>query len=260
LSYAVNNGVRIHYEIVGSGPPLILQHGFTQSAKDGYRAGYVEALKPHYQLILVDARGHGESDEPHDAAAYTLSSRVNDIVAVMDSIGILRADYWGYSMGGWIGFGMAMERRHDFGQSSSEDNIPMGADASWSPGWRDAREFITSFLKRIGVDFDALRVEDKEQLLANDCRALAAAQQDRASLEAFLPAMDYAVPALRRRGRRCVPKSAEVPQHYRQNAHLCRFPALIIGRPFTKPKSFCRCAELLAQCRGVMRGLRVGKT
>ena len=94
-SYAVNNGVRIHYEIVGSGPPLILQHGFTQSAKDWYRAGYVDALKPHYQLILVDARGHGESDKPHDAAAYTLSSRVNDIVAVMDSVGILRADYWG---------------------------------------------------------------------------------------------------------------------------------------------------------------------
>ena len=111
MSYAINKGVRIHHEIVGNGPPLILQHGFTQSIKDWHRAGYVEALKPHYQLILVDARGHGQSDKPHDAAAYPLSSRVNDIVAVMDSIGILRASYWGYSMGGWIGFGMAMEAR-----------------------------------------------------------------------------------------------------------------------------------------------------
>jgi pimeloyl-ACP methyl ester carboxylesterase len=190
LSYAVNDGVRIHYEIVGSGPPLILQHGFTQSAKDWYRAGYVDALKPHYQLILVDARGHGESDKPHDAAAYTLSNRVNDIVAVMNSIGILRADYWGYSMGGWIGFGMAMQAQARLrtiiigGQDPYGRKLPPGR-----PDGSDAREFITSFLKRIGMDFDALRVEDKEQLLASDCRALAAAQQDRASLEAFLPAM-----------------------------------------------------------------------
>ena len=34
MSYAVNDGVRIHYEIVGSGPPLVLQHGFTQSIED----------------------------------------------------------------------------------------------------------------------------------------------------------------------------------------------------------------------------------
>lgn len=190
LSYAVNKGVRIHYEVVGSGPPLILQHGFTQSVKDWYRAGYVDALKPHYQLILVDARGHGESDKPHDAAAYTLSSRVNDILAVMDSVGILRADYWGYSMGGWIGFGMAMEAQARLrtiiigGQDPYGRKMPPGL-----PDGSDAREFITSFLKRIGMDFDALRVEDKEQLLASDCRALATAQQDRASLEAFLPAM-----------------------------------------------------------------------
>jgi hypothetical protein len=46
MSYAINKGVRIHYEIVGNGPPLILQHGFTQSVKDWHRAGYVEALKP----------------------------------------------------------------------------------------------------------------------------------------------------------------------------------------------------------------------
>jgi len=189
MSYAINKGVRIHHEIVGNGPPLILQHGFTQSIKDWHRAGYVEALKPHYQLILVDARGHGESDKPHDAAAYTLSSRVNDIVAVMDSIGILRASYWGYSMGGWIGFGMAMEARARLRAIIIGGQDPYGRKMLPGPDGSDAREFIASFLKRVGVDFDALRVEDKEQLLASDCRAFAAAQQDRPSLEAFLPAM-----------------------------------------------------------------------
>jgi pimeloyl-ACP methyl ester carboxylesterase len=160
LSHAVNDGVRIHYEIVGSGPPLILQHGFTQSAKDWYRAGYVDALKPHYQLILVDARGHGESDKPHDAAAYTLSNRVNDIVAVMNSIGILRADYWGYSMGGWIGFGMAMQAQARLrtiiigGQDPFGRKMPPG-----HPGWkrRQGIHHIVSQAYRNGLRCTARR-------------------------------------------------------------------------------------------------------
>src|ERR1700675_4513302 len=145
MSYAINKGVRIHYEIVENGPPLILQHGFTQSVKDWHRAGYVEALKPHYQMILVDARGHGESDKPHDAAAYTLSSRVNDIVAVMDSIGISRANYWGYSMGGWIGFGMAMEAQARLRAIIIGGQDPYGRKMPPGPDGSDAREFITLF-------------------------------------------------------------------------------------------------------------------
>jgi pimeloyl-ACP methyl ester carboxylesterase len=63
----------------------------------------------------LDARGHGESDKPHDPAAYALALRVGDVVAVLDSLAIEKAHYWGYSMGGWIGFGMAKyapERLH----------------------------------------------------------------------------------------------------------------------------------------------------
>src|SRR5512143_3070684 len=107
MSKTMNAGVRIHYEVEGSGPPLVLQHGFSQSLADWRVAGYVEALRDHHQLILVDARGHGGSDKPHDSAAYTTGHHAADIVAVLDALGLQRADYWGYSMGGWIGFGMA---------------------------------------------------------------------------------------------------------------------------------------------------------
>jgi len=190
LSHALNKGVRIHYEIAGSGPPLILQHGFTQNARDWYRAGYVDAFKPRYQLILVDARGHGESDKPHDPAAYALSSHVNDIVAVRDSVGVSRANYWGYSMGGWIGFGMATQAQARLRAVVIGGQHPFGRQiAPGLPDGSDAKEFITSFLRRIGVDFDALPAENQARLLASDCRALAAARQDRPSLEAFLPAM-----------------------------------------------------------------------
>ena len=107
MPYADNGGIRIHYEVEGTGPALLLQHGITQCVEDWFECGYVVALRPRYRLILVDARGHGQSDKPHDAASYALDSRVADVVAVMDAVGVKRAHFWGYSMGGYIGFGMA---------------------------------------------------------------------------------------------------------------------------------------------------------
>ncbi len=70
MPYADHQGIRIHYQVEGEGPPLVLQHGFTQSIQDWYRAGYVDALKPAYQLILIDARGHGGSEKLYDRGLY----------------------------------------------------------------------------------------------------------------------------------------------------------------------------------------------
>jgi pimeloyl-ACP methyl ester carboxylesterase len=98
------DGVHIRYEIEGSGPPLVLQHGFTDSLMTWYERGYVDALRYSYQLILIDARGHGLSDKPHDEDAYAEERFAADVVAVMDELRIGRAHYWGYSMGGLIGF------------------------------------------------------------------------------------------------------------------------------------------------------------
>ena len=96
MSSAVNGGVQIHYEIEGNGIPLVLQHGFSQSLGDWYQAGSVDALKFDYQLILVDARGHGEeSDKPYNGTSYGLSSFVGDVVTVLDALGIERAPLLG---------------------------------------------------------------------------------------------------------------------------------------------------------------------
>jgi pimeloyl-ACP methyl ester carboxylesterase len=107
MAYANNAGVRVHYEVEGSGPPLVLQHGFTGSLGNWRTYGYVDALRTGYRLILIDARGHGRSDKPHDEASYALDRRVADVTSVLDALGVDRAHYWGYSMGGWMGFGMA---------------------------------------------------------------------------------------------------------------------------------------------------------
>jgi pimeloyl-ACP methyl ester carboxylesterase len=107
MAYVDNDGIRIHYQVEGDGPPLVMQHGYTDSIETWYELGYVDALKKGHRLILVDARGHGASDKPHDTAAYANDLRVADILAVLRELNIPRADYFGYSMGGRIGFMMA---------------------------------------------------------------------------------------------------------------------------------------------------------
>ena len=105
--FAENNGVRIHYEVEGQGPPLVLVHWASGSTQDRRMFGYVDALKDKYQLILIDMRGHGKSDKPHDPAAYDAETQVLDIVAVLDDLGIDKANYFGYSLGGRLGWAIA---------------------------------------------------------------------------------------------------------------------------------------------------------
>ena len=91
--YAVNKGVRIHYEIVSSGPPLVLQHGWANSLEYWRDFGYTEVLKKDYKLILIDARGHGKSDIPKNPEVYDTSFMAYDVIAVLDHlIAYVRSD------------------------------------------------------------------------------------------------------------------------------------------------------------------------
>ena len=189
MPYATYEGTQIHYRVEGSGPALILQHGFFWSLDGWERWGYVGALEPHFRLVLVDARGHGGSDKPYDPAAYSLSHHAADIIAVLDALGIPSAHYWGFSMGGWIGFGLATfapERlralviggAHPYGRKLSASNRPDGSNPEL---------FLETFFQRQGLERGTMEPAKLEEFVNNDFRALAAAQQDRPSLEETLP-------------------------------------------------------------------------
>ena len=107
MPYANNQGVRIYYEVEGEGPPLVLMYGIINSVDIWRHFGYVEPLRNDYRLILIDTRGHGASDKPHDPEAYRLPLLAADVVAVLDDLDISKAHYLGYSMGGFIGYGIA---------------------------------------------------------------------------------------------------------------------------------------------------------
>lgn len=106
MPFANNKGVKIHYEIDGKSgaPSIILQHGFAGSLESWYDNGYVKALNQDYRLILVDGRGHGQSDKPHDAQAYRAELIAADYTTIMDDLKLDKVIYYGYSMGGNIGW------------------------------------------------------------------------------------------------------------------------------------------------------------
>src|SRR5438045_4197336 len=94
------DGVKLHYEVHGSGPALLLTHGY--SSTSAMWKGQVEALSRHHKLVLWDMRGHGQSDYPADPAAYSEALTVADMAALLDEVGASTAIVGGLSLGGYM--------------------------------------------------------------------------------------------------------------------------------------------------------------
>src|SRR5713226_4056130 len=102
------DGVKIYYEVHGSGPALLLTHGY--SSTSAMWQGQIEALSKHHRLVLWDMRGHGQTDYPDDPTAYSEAFTVADMAALLDEVGAHCAIVGGLSLGGYMSF--AFNRAH----------------------------------------------------------------------------------------------------------------------------------------------------
>ena len=94
-------GVRLRYVEQGAGEPVVLVHGFANTAEIWASNGIVQDLSRNYRVIAFDARGHGKSDKPHERARYGREMTL-DVVRLLDHLGIQRAHVVGYSLGGYL--------------------------------------------------------------------------------------------------------------------------------------------------------------
>lgn len=94
------DGVNIYYEEHGSGPAVVLSHGY--SATSQMWNGQLPALADTYRVITWDMRGHGQTDSPDDPAAYSEAATCDDLAAILRHLGIESAVIGGLSLGGYM--------------------------------------------------------------------------------------------------------------------------------------------------------------
>ncbi len=100
MPYITRDGVRIHYEEAGSGPPILITHGYASSTKAW--EGQARSLSDTYRIITWDMRGHAGTDSPTDQAQYSEEATVDDMAALLDHLGIEKAVISGLSLGGYM--------------------------------------------------------------------------------------------------------------------------------------------------------------
>lgn len=102
------DGVELYYEVHGSGPVILLTHGYSATCE--MWQGQVEPLSKDHRLVIWDMRGHGQSDYPEDQSLYSEAATVADMAALLDAVGAKTAVIGGLSLGGYMS--LAFHRAH----------------------------------------------------------------------------------------------------------------------------------------------------
>lgn len=100
------NDISMHYELHGSGEPLVLLHGFGGCGRDW--APLMDSLARRYQLIIPDLRGHGASTNP--SGKFTHRQAALDVFALLDRLNVPRIKAMGISTGGMTLVHMATQQ------------------------------------------------------------------------------------------------------------------------------------------------------
>jgi pimeloyl-ACP methyl ester carboxylesterase len=102
--HAKVNGISLYYAMIGHGSPVVLLHGGLSNSD--YWGSQIKVLAPRHTVIVVDSRGHGRSTR--DARPYGYDLMADDVVALLDTLHIAKADVVGWSDGAILGLDLAI--------------------------------------------------------------------------------------------------------------------------------------------------------
>ncbi len=138
---ATVNGVRLNYELHGeSGEPLVFVHGYTGDITDWRHQ--LPAFSQSFRVLIVDNRGHGQSEAPADRSAYTIEHLADDVEALVGELGIGRYHVLGHSMGGAVVQEIALrsaDRLLSLTLHDTTDDFSAAASNPAIAAWRDFR-------------------------------------------------------------------------------------------------------------------------
>jgi len=98
MPHITSNGIDIYYETYGTGVPIVLISGL--GSDHTFWATSIETLSQHYQVIVFDPRGIGQTDMPREP--YSITMLADDVAGLMDGLHIEKAHIAGHSMGGCV--------------------------------------------------------------------------------------------------------------------------------------------------------------
>lgn len=182
------DGVRLAFETIGEGPPILLVHGFGSSRAQNWRdTGWFKTLNgAGFTVTAMDCRGHGESDKPHTTPGYGHDEMAEDVIAVMDAAGLSAAFVMGYSMGGFIVIQLLLKH-----PERVRKLIVGGVGASYLDGAEHSRDRVADPKVRNEIA-DALLADDPSTVTNPTARAFRAfadqAGKDRLALAACMRA------------------------------------------------------------------------
>ena len=127
------NGIRIHYAEAGQGDPVVLLHGWPQHW--WMWRDLIPPLAERYRVIAPDLRGHGWSDKPR--SSYLKSELLDDLLALLDRLGLERVRFVGHDWGGYVGMlaGLGAPER-------LERLAVLSIPPPWRKGSPDPRTFL----------------------------------------------------------------------------------------------------------------------
>ncbi|MCO8162320.1 alpha/beta hydrolase [Pseudomonas sp. 21LCFQ010] len=105
MAFFEHDGCSLHYEEYGQGSPVLLLHGLGSSGLDWEYQ--IPALAAQYRVITLDIRGHGRSDKPRER--YSIKGFSADVEALIEHLHLEPVHVVGLSMGGMIGFQLAVD-------------------------------------------------------------------------------------------------------------------------------------------------------
>lgn len=144
------DGVAIHYDVAGSGPAVLLTHGF--SATSHMFKSTVDALSPDHTVITWDIRGHGRSDAPDDPALYTVPLSVGDMEGILDAVGADQVIAGGHSLGGFLSLELRLARPERVAGLLLIDTGPGYRKDEAREGWNRMAERMADRIDEGGVE------------------------------------------------------------------------------------------------------------
>jgi 2-succinyl-6-hydroxy-2,4-cyclohexadiene-1-carboxylate synthase len=100
------NGVNLNYEVAGQGQAVVFLHGMTGSTRDW--VNQISVLSPKYRVVALDMRGHGKSAAPTTEAGYSIPIFAEDVLGLLNLLGIRKCCLAGHSIGGFIALQFAL--------------------------------------------------------------------------------------------------------------------------------------------------------